>query len=64
MLAQHPRIGSHYDVCEVATAPEFFDDSKSRPGSADAGPKGDGGTKSVGQAFNDAIRNAAGYKVN
>ena len=45
-------------------APEFFDDSKTRPGSADAGPKGDGGTKSVGQAFNDAIRNAAGFKVN
>lgn len=45
-------------------APEFFDDSKTRPGSADAGPKQDGGTKSVGQAFNDAIRNAAGFKVN
>jgi len=45
-------------------APEFFDDTKTRPGSADAGPKGEGGTKSVGQKFNDAIREAAGYKVN
>lgn len=45
-------------------APEFFDDSKPRPGSADAGKKEDGGTRSVGQKFNDAIREAAGYKVN
>ncbi len=45
-------------------APEFFDDTKTRPGSADAGSKGEGGTKSVGQKFNDAIREAAGYKVN
>ena len=45
-------------------APEFFDDSKARPGGADAGAKEGGGTKSVGQAFNDAIRSAAGYKVN
>ena len=45
-------------------APEFFDDTKARPGGADAGAKQDGGTKSVGQAFNDAIRQAAGFKVN
>lgn len=44
-------------------APEFFDDSPKRTGSADAGKQGDGAIKSVGQKFNDAIREAAGYKV-
>lgn len=45
-------------------APEFFDDTQKRPGGADAGAKEGGGTKSVGQAFNDAIRAQAGFKVN
>lgn len=44
-------------------APEFFAEESKRPGGADAGAKGGGETKSVGQAFNDAIRLAAGKKV-
>lgn len=45
-------------------APEFFDDPQKRTGSADAGAKENGETKSVGQTMNDLIRGAAGRKVN